>query len=192
MAVAVNRPAVGLTIKICLAGDSAVGKTSLVRRFVSDTFAEKYGTTLGAKVSSRRYRVEDPRLPGTLIEVGATIWDIMGNVGLRELLKDAYFHGVQGVLLVCDGTRPETFRSVGGWISSVRSVAGSVPAVLLVNKTDLKPDLKVSPADAEAFGAQNGWPWLPTSARTGENVEAAFTRIAQTHLGSLRGAPTSR
>ncbi len=182
----VSQTTVGLTMKICLAGNSAVGKTSLVRRFVSDTFDEAYGMTLGAKVSSRKYRIEDPRGPGSFVDVGATVWDIMGHLGFRELMKDAYFRGVQGVLLVCDGTRKESFEDLGEWWSAVRSIAGKVPAIVLVNKSDMAVDQKVPMPDVERFAVSNGWSWLRTSAKTGENVATAFTRIAQLHLKSLR------
>ncbi|HYS71129.1 MAG TPA: hypothetical protein VEM95_01790, partial [Thermoplasmata archaeon] len=64
---------VGLTMKIALAGDPGVGKSSLVRRFVSDTFDGLYVSTLGTKVSSRKFRVDDPRRAGASIEVGASV-----------------------------------------------------------------------------------------------------------------------
>ena len=101
-----------LTVKICLAGDMAVGKSSLLRRFVTNTFDDKYVSTLGAKVGSRKFQIPDPRHPGQVVEVGASIWDLMGNAGFREVLKEAYFHGAKGVMLVCDGTRPETFKNL--------------------------------------------------------------------------------
>ncbi len=186
LAIPVSRTTANLTMKICLAGDSAVGKTSLVRRFVSDTFDEQYGMTLGAKVSSRRYRVGDPRGAGSTVDVGATIWDIMGHIGFRELMKDAYFRGAQGVLLVCDATRPETFEDLADWWTSVRSVAGSIPAVVLLNKSDLEGERKIAPSHVGAYAASNGWSWFETSAKTGDNVQAAFDQIAQVHLRGLR------
>jgi small GTP-binding protein len=176
-------------LKICLAGDSAVGKTSLIKRFVSNTFDDRYIVTLGAKVSSKAFTVEDPMQPGVVREVNASIWDIMGNVGFREVLKDAYFYQVQGILLVCDGTRPETFRSLPAWFNAVRSVAGSVPAIVLVNKSDLVDHLRVSSKELEEFCAPRGWRWLPTSAKTGQNVEQAFLLMAELYLQGLKRVP---
>ncbi len=173
-------------LKICLAGDGAVGKTSLIKRFVSNTFDDRYIVTLGAKVSSKAFTVEDPIQPGMVREVNATIWDIMGNVGFREVLKDAYFYQVQGALLVCDGTRPETFYSLPAWFNAVRSVAGAVPAVVLVNKSDLVDQVRVRPKDLEELCAPRGWRWLPTSARTGQNVEQAFVLVAKLYLQGLK------
>ena len=172
-------------MKICLAGDAAVGKTSLVRRFVSNTFEEHYTMTLGAKVSSRRYPIEDPRKPGSAIEVGATIWDIMGHIGFREIMKDTFFHGAHAVLLVCDGTRPETMWNLAEWWKSVLAISGRIPAILLVNKSDLMTERRLPPADVENFCTTNGWSYFTTSAKTGDNVETAFARIAQMHLKNL-------
>jgi 50S ribosomal subunit-associated GTPase HflX len=73
------------------------------------------------------------------------------------------------------------------WSESVTSVAGPFEAVVLLNKVDL-PDVQVSLPEAEAFATKRGWSCLPTSAKTGENVEAAFRLIAQRYLASLAKA----
>ncbi len=176
------RSDVGLTMKIALAGDPAVGKTSLIRRFVSNTFDDRYVSTLGTKISSRRFAVEDPRRPGASIDVGASVWDVMGSLGYRDLLKDAFFSNTQAVLYVCDRTRPESLWSLMDWASAVESVAGPTPAVLLVNKSDLDGPELVGLADVERLSAARDWRWLATSAKTGANVDAAFRLVAQGHL----------
>ncbi len=177
-----DRPSAGLTMKIVLAGDSAVGKTSLIRRFVSNTFDDRYVTTLGTRVSSRLFFVEDPRQAGASIDVGASVWDVMGAHGFRDLLKEAFFTNSQGVLYVCDRTRPETLGSLEGWAATVESVAGPIPSVVLVNKSDLDGPDAIRPADVERMCKPRGWRWLPTSAKTGSNVDAAFRLVAQGHL----------
>ena len=179
-----------LSVKICLAGDMAVGKSSLLRRFVTNTFDDKYVSTLGAKVGSRKFSIPDPRHPGQVVEVGASIWDLMGNAGFREVLKEAYFHGAKGVMLVCDGTRPETFRNLPSWIKAVQTVAGNVPAIVLMNKSDLAGAIKVTREAIEAFCEPRGCRWLPTSAKTGENVAEAFDLMASVYLESLKAADT--
>src|SRR5207253_4979715 len=89
--------------KVCLVGDVAVGKTSLIRRFVQDEFDDRYITTLGAKVSKREMQFGTP--DRTQIHMDMTVWDIMGEKGFRDLLKEAFFHGAKGVVAVCDLTR---------------------------------------------------------------------------------------
>lgn len=175
----------GLALKICLAGDQGVGKTSLVRRFVSNTFDDRYLATLGAKVSSRKFLVTEPGEAGVTYHTSATVWDIMGNIGFRELLKDAYFYQSQALLLVCDGTRPDTLQTLEGWFNAVTTVAGIVPTVVLVNKSDLKEQVKVSTGELEELCAPRGWRWLRTSAKTGENVEEAFRLVTLMYLEKI-------
>src|SRR5437016_10287334 len=93
-----GRTQADLTLKITLAGNPGVGKTSLTRRFVTDTFEERYISTLGTKISSKEFAVDDPSRPGSSVTVSAAIWDIMGNHQFRELLKDAFFMNAGGVL----------------------------------------------------------------------------------------------
>src|SRR3989442_12715665 len=87
---------------VCLVGEAAVGKTSLIRRFVQDEFDDRYITTLGAKVSKREMAFEAQ--DRTKIHMDMTVWDIMGEKGFRDLLKDAYFHGANGVVAERDIT----------------------------------------------------------------------------------------
>src|SRR2546428_4081579 len=101
-----------MKVKICLVGEGAVGKTCLIRRFIQDQFDDRYISTLGAKVSKKEIRVDGPNGG---IDIDMTIWDIMGEKGFRELLKEEYFHGAQGVLAVCDPTPKEKPAELGAW-----------------------------------------------------------------------------
>jgi len=96
--------------KVCLVGEAAVGKTSLIRRFVQDEFDDRYITTLGAKVSKREMAFEAK--DRTKIHMDMTVWDIMGEKGFRDLLKEAFFHGAKGVVAVCDLTRYSTLKEL--------------------------------------------------------------------------------
>ncbi len=175
-----------LTIKITLAGSPGVGKTSLTRRFVTDTFDERYISTLGTKISSKEFTVDDPARPGSSVTVGAAIWDIMGNHQFRDLLKDAFFMNAGGVLLVCDVNRPETLYDLTQWYEAVASVAGpNVPVVVLANKSDQRGPKTIPASEIEVLCRELRWPWFETSAKTGANVEAAFRRVATDHLGTL-------
>src|SRR5439155_2825577 len=120
-----------MKVKVCLVGEGAVGKTCLIRRFIQDQFDDRYISTLGAKVSKKEIKVDGPN--GGM-DVDMTIWDIMGEKGFRELLKEAYFHGAQGVLAVCDVTRKETLDDLEDWVAAVVKVTGNVPIEFLANK----------------------------------------------------------
>ena len=163
-------------LKICLAGEDAVGKTSLIRRFVYDIFEDRYGVTIGVKVTKKELHA---KMPGSKKRghVVLTIWDIMGAKGLRELLREAYFHGTQGILAVCDVTRPETLADLEEWRRSIEKVAGRVPAYVLANKVDLHEEKRLSKADLKTSCKAWACPYVFTSAKTGENVEEAFQRL---------------
>lgn len=164
--------------KICLIGATAVGKTSLVRRFVVDEFDDKYMTTLGTKVSKKSLAVAVPGVREAL-DVDLAIWDIMGQHSLMELLKDAYFNGAHGILAVADLTRRSTLDDLFSWVRSVEQVAGPVPRLVAVNKADLADRAQFGPQDVAASAAAAGCEVVYTSAKTGEHVEDAFLALAR-------------
>ncbi len=171
-------------LKICLAGEGAVGKTSLIRRFLFDQFEDKYTATLGAKVSRKSLTIEDARGRGTA-HIDMAIWDVMGEKFLRELLREAYFYGSQGILAVCDITRPETLEDLESWKASIESVAGKIPMIVLANKVDLKEETVLDETTLQTAAEGWGAPYFFTSAKTGKNVERAFEQLAQMVLDSV-------
>ena len=171
-----------IKMKVCLVGDKAVGKSSLIRRYVLDQFGDEYLKTMGSKVSKRTLVLEHPR-DGREIRVDMTVWDIMGNKGLADLLMSSYVHGAQGIIAVCDVTRKSTLEGLEGWINDGLEVAGDVPIHVLVNKADQHDDFDFSRDDV--MGTTNAGPNVTfTSARTGDNVEAAFHDLAMSILES--------
>ncbi len=164
--------------KVCLIGEAAVGKTSLIRRYVLDEFDDKYITTLGAKVSKKDMTYDFPD-KALRLEMDMTIWDIMGEKTYRDLLKDAYYHGAKGILAVCDITRISTVKELDDWVRSVYEVAGEIPVVYAVNKNDLRDEVMVlfTDKDMEQWTRAFGAPHFYTSAKTGENVEKTFRTL---------------
>jgi small GTP-binding protein len=166
-----------MKIKVCMVGDSGVGKTSLVRRYVLDFFDDRYIVTLGTKITKKRILVKENPL-GTPIEVTVTLWDIMGQESFRELLKESYFYGANGLLAVIDVTDAGTLVSMHRWIELAQGVAGKVPVHLVANKIDLKDKASVLPDDVGNFAREINATWGFTSAKTGENVEEAFRAVS--------------
>ncbi len=162
-------------IKLCLLGDGAVGKTSLVRRFVFDVFDDKYIMSFGTKVSKKELKVGDAQLD-------LMIWDILGQ-RTQEALHAAYYRGSAGALAVCDFTRPETMKNIRSWLGSFRSVAGDMPVLILGNKSDLEK--KFTLAELREFGEAVGCEVLETSAKTGQNVELAFAAMGKKLVEAL-------
>ncbi len=156
-------------LKLCLLGDGAVGKTSLVRRFVFDAFDDKYLMSFGTKVTKKVVLYDD-------VEADLMIWDILGQK-TQKTLHAAYYRGAAGAFVVCDYTRRDTVDSLASWVDGFVSVVGHKPVVILVNKSDL---YKAFPLDeVRAFADSIGSTVLETSAKTGGNVEEAFSMIAK-------------
>lgn len=183
-----------LKAKACLVGARGVGKTSLLRRFVLDTFDDRYLTTIGTKVSKREILVHDPE-SGTDWAVDLTVWDIMGERGFRVLLQEAYFFGAQGLLAVADVTRRDTFTDLDDWVEAATGACGRVPVVLAANKEDLPRDPRRLGGEAEAAAERLGAVLFPTSAKTGFHVvdcfEALAGQVVARHVAS-REAVTGR
>src|SRR2546422_3517207 len=162
--------------KVALVGESSVGKTSLVRRFVKDEYDDKYLHTVGTKVSKVELTI--PFGPDTEVLVDVAIFDIMGQSGFRDMVRESFFYGCQGLLAVCDVTRAETLEAVHDWMSTATGVAGDVPAYLLVNKMDLVKSRSFPNEDAEKVARAWEMPVAFTSAKTGVGVDEAFHSLA--------------
>jgi GTPase SAR1 family protein len=107
-----------------------------------------------------------------------SIWDIMGQPGLLNLLSDSYFTGAHGILAVADFTRKATLDRLEPWIRNVRQVAGAVPVLVAVNKVDLAGDGERGAPEVVEVATRYANGYVATSAKTGENVEAAFHQLA--------------
>ncbi len=174
-----------IKLKICMAGEAMVGKTSLIRRFVLQEYDDRYTATLGTKIAKKTVEARDPKT-GASAEVNLILWDIMGTPTLRDLLKEAYYHGAHGVLGVADLTRKETLRELDGWSRSIQTVAGSVPTYVVANKADLEDQIALQEDAIATFCNARGWPWSYTSAKTGKGVEEAFAGLVQSILSAHR------
>ncbi len=162
--------------KLALMGEGGVGKTSLVRRFVMNEYEDTYLHTVGTKVSKIELTV--PHGADLEVHMDMSIFDIMGQRGFRDMVRETYFHGAQALMAVCDLTRKDSLLALNGWISSALEISSDVPVYIIVNKKDLE-DRRAFAEDeirqvAEPFGA----PFILTSARTGEFVEDAFNALA--------------
>ena len=170
-----------LKAKICLIGEAAVGKTSLIRRFVEDAFDDRYISTLRAKVSLKRIFLPPRTESDRSLEVQLSIWDLIGERSYLESLHQEYLRGAQGLIAVCDVTRYSTFEALDQWISAAFRIAGDVPLALIVNKVDLKDQVIVlydenEPSQKAAkFNGFATW----ASAKSGDSVNPVFERIVR-------------
>jgi small GTP-binding protein len=158
--------------KVCMLGAHGVGKTSLVRRYVHSIFSEKYHSTIGVKIDKREVQVDD-RL------VKLLLWDVAGEES-NFSIPPSYMVGAAGGLLVIDGTRRETVETACDIFERLRSTAGDIPVVIVLNKADLADEWEIEDVSLKCF---EGRPVLKSSAKTGEGVEEAFLLLTRTILG---------
>lgn len=164
-----------MKVKVCFIGDAGVGKTSLIKRFVLDVFDDRYIATIGTKVTKKIVEVTDQ---GSTVKVMMLVWDIMGQKGFRELLREAYFFGAHGAIAVCDVTNKETLEELRYWIKALTDVAGDVPIVFAGNKADLESDCVVKDEELQELAEKYRSEAFMTSAKTGQNVEQVFRTLA--------------
>lgn len=162
--------------KVLLLGDGAVGKTSLIKKFVTDKFDDKYITTIGTKITKKDLRIQTP--DGELI-LTLMIWDILGQKGYKSIQSSSY-RGAEGAMIVCDLTRKDTLDSMAEyWIPEMRKVVGEVPMVFAGNKCDLIDERQISKDELEGTAQQFSSQSFVSSAKTGENVEMIFNALGE-------------
>jgi len=163
--------------KVCMLGDPAVGKTSLVHRFVFDLFDDKYLATIGTKIMKKTMVLQYPE---HALEVRLTmlIWDITGHKRHMSI-HPAYYEGAEGAFVVSDATRTETLSNMKAWVEGFRPVVGKVPMVFLINKSDLINRASFDTKVVEDIAKEYSSIYRMTSAKTGENVENAFTVLGE-------------
>jgi small GTP-binding protein len=157
--------------KVCILGDFAVGKTSLVRRFVHQQFSARYLTTVGVKVDTKEVLIA----PGRGLKLA--IWDLAGSDAADRLLL-RYVRGAAGSLLVPNVTRAETLDGCLRLHDALTDTLGPVPYLLLVNKQDLTDQREFDAAGARTR-LTDALDWLDTSALTGHGVEAVFATLVR-------------
>lgn len=169
--------------KVVLIGDSGVGKSNLIGRFVKGEFSLEMKTTIGVEFATKTIEAEGKRIK-------AQIWDTAGQERYRAITT-AYYRGALGALLVYDISKRETFVSVERWLSELKEHADQKIVVMLVgNKSDLRHLRRVEKEEAMAFAERHDLAFIETSALDSTGVEVAFHRILTEiyHVVSRRGA----
>jgi len=160
------------TLKIIIIGEPAVGKTSLVKKFVSGKFTKDYRASIGTNIFIKKIKLEND------IDTTIQLWDIAGQERWIKMRRP-YYAGARGVLIVGDLTRKNTFDQIEKfWVPDVKQYCDFTPIVLLANKNDLKREQ--SEIEINSLGDKiKAISIIHTSAKTGENVELAFKIISE-------------
>jgi small GTP-binding protein len=162
--------------KILLLGDGAVGKTSLIRKFVLDKFDDKYIATIGAKVTKKELEIntDDEKFYVTLM-----IWDILGQKDYKSIQTRSY-KGADGVILVADFTRKDTLPSLEDyWLANIKGRLPNLQLIFVANKSDLKEEAQFTIKDIQKMAAKYNSEFFSSSAKTGENVEKMFITLGK-------------
>jgi small GTP-binding protein len=154
--------------KICLLGAFSVGKTSLIQRYVSSLFDDKYLTTVGVKIDKKIVELPDQKMM-------LMIWDLAGEDDYNSL-KLSHLRGASGYILVVDGTRPKSLEVAIEIQKLAQGALGDVPFIIATNKADLQEQWMLSDEDINSLKALSTV--VSTSAKNGDNVEALFTQLA--------------
>lgn len=166
--------------KVCMLGGFAVGKTSLVRRFVTNVFSEHYQTTIGVTVEKKTVTVDHQ-------DVMLMLWDLYGEDEFQHV-RESYLRGSSGYILVIDGTRKATLDTARLLQQTVVRTVGPLPFVAIINKADLRSEWEIDQPVIEQLREQ-GWPVFFGSAKLGQGVDELFGRLAAMLLSP---APPSR
>lgn len=151
--------------KVCMVGEFATGKTSLVSRFVHSIFSDKYHTTVGVKIDKKLLKIKDKT-------INLILWDLSGEDEFQKL-RLSYLRGSSGFLLVADGTRSHTLKKAVDLKKRVEDEMGKIPFILMLNKSDLQEEWEIDDSEVNTL-LQNNWTVIKSSAKTGNGVEEAF------------------
>ncbi len=155
--------------KICMLGGFAVGKTSLVRRFMTNVFSDHYHTTIGVTVEKKSVSVGNR-------DVTLLLWDLYGEDELQRV-RESYLRGSSGYILVMDGTRKSTVDTAIALQQTAARTIGAVPFVSIINKADVRSEWEIDESVIEQLREQ-GWTVLFGSAKLGQGVEELFALLA--------------
>ncbi|XP_033754054.1 ras-related protein Rab-22A-like [Pecten maximus] len=159
-------------VKLCLLGETAVGKSSIVMRFVKDQFRSALESTIGASFMTKRIEVDGKHY-------AFQIWDTAGQEKYRALAP-MYYRGSAAAIVVYDITREQTFRAVKEWINELRKNASpNIVLAMAGNKCDLEDLREVPYKDVEEYARQRNAIFIETSALTAVNVPELFIEIAR-------------
>ena len=156
-----------IMVKVVLVGDSGVGKTNIMSKYLKNQFREDSKATVGVEFGSKQFSVEGH-------QIKAQIWDTAGQERYKAITS-AYYKGAKGAFIVYDITRKNTFETVNKWVSDITTAADKkITLILIGNKNDLEDQRQVTKEVGEEKAKELGLAFMETSACSGENLDKAF------------------
>ena len=158
--------------KVLLLGNSDVGKSSLLLRFVDSVWNDAFVPTIGVDFKVKTLEINNKK-------VKMQIWDTAGEERFRTVVS-TYFRGAHGILLLYDVTNRDSFKNLENWLIEIeKNSSEKVLKILLGNKCDLNDDREIQPDEGRAFADRNGMEFMETSAKMNTNVSEAFETLGK-------------
>ena len=158
-----------ITVKLLLLGDSTVGKTSILVKYINDKFDEGAIATVGVDYMDKIINYKN-------LKIKLQIWDTSGEEKFRAITRN-FYRNADGIFIVFDLTKKPTFDHVKIWISEAHDHNDTIKLVLIGNKLDLKNEIEVSNELASSYAKRNNLKYFETSAKEGTNINVAFDTI---------------
>jgi small GTP-binding protein len=156
--------------KVVLVGDSSVGKTNIMSKYLKNEFHEDSKATVGVEFGSKQFTVDGH-------QIKAQIWDTAGQERYKAITS-AYYKGAKGAFVVYDITRKQSFDSVDRWINDIKAAADKNLTIIIIgNKCDLEDQRQVNKEQGEEKAKSNEVAFMETSAFSGENLDKAFEKM---------------
>ena len=158
--------------KVLLVGNSVVGKSSLILRYVDQIWNDVFVPTIGVDFKVKSLEIENK-------SIKLQIWDTAGQERFRNVIS-SYFKGAHGILLIFDITSRDSFKELENWLAEVEKNASTqILKILIGNKCDLEEEREISKDEGEAFAMRNGMQYIETSAKINTNVNEAFEALSK-------------
>ena len=155
--------------KYIIIGDSAVGKSNILLRYIHDKFNEEFQSTIGVEFGAKNLKIEDK-----IYRI--QIWDTAGQENFRSITR-AYYKNSVCAFVVYDITNKNSFQNIKSWIEDCKKQSPKTVLLILVgNKADLEDKRQVTYEEGSIFAEKNGMLFFETSAKNGKNIEEIFIK----------------
>ena len=158
-----------ITIKLLLLGDSSVGKTCIINKYIFNKFEESHLSTLGIDYMDKLVEYKN-------YKIKLQIWDTSGEEKYRSITKN-FYKNADGLFVIFDLTNEDSFNHVKNWINEAKDNKSDIKMILIGNKSDSEDERKVDKDRALKFSEENNLQYFETSAKNGLNIEESFNAI---------------
>ena len=168
-----NNTKQAIEIKLLTLGDTSVGKSSFIIKFIDDKFSYNYIATMGLDFKQKIIELDN----GELVKL--RIFDTAGQERFKSISIN-FIKKADGILLLYDVTNRSSFESVNKWVESIREVGDEKISIILIgNKCDLEKERKISKEEGEAKSKEFNLPFFETSCKEGINIKEVFVKISE-------------